>query len=337
MDRRECGSWKACGWLGIGVLIAFTTGCDDANSGAASQNCGAECTQGSFIDSPVEGIDYSGNAPLVFLDGIPAGARGFSGRTEAGGIFRWDPQVLDGSSPTAPPLLSFRVGQVELGSAPAGSVLTPVDLVPGATNETDPLVLGLTRFLLTADDDGILDEVRIAPEARTWAEANTINFSSPNQLGRSLTELASAMGKSPVLDGEAERHLKESLARILDGTYTGRWENLGGSEAAESPNCGQGSDSGVVTITVAATIGAGVDLDLVGTLVGLAVGAGNTTFAAQGQGFGTDGLLLSEKITITASPGGAVDLIEGIVTRQGELRAGWSGEAGAGCMLGSKQ
>lgn len=85
--------------------------------------------EGVFIDSAVEGLEYE------------TATR--TGMTDENGTFMYQ----EGNT------IRFYVGDVVLGEGPAKSVMTPIDLVDGATDETHPAVINMTRFLQTMDDD----------------------------------------------------------------------------------------------------------------------------------------------------------------------------------------
>jgi para-nitrobenzyl esterase len=55
--------------------------------------------------------------------------------------------------------------------------MTPVDLVAGAQNETDPTVTNITRLLITLDEDNIIGNgITISPEVREALVGASINF-----------------------------------------------------------------------------------------------------------------------------------------------------------------
>jgi uncharacterized protein YkwD len=51
-------------------------------------------------------------------------------------------------------MITFAIGDVVLGQATASGMLTPIDLVPGAADETDPMVTNICRLLQSLDVDG---------------------------------------------------------------------------------------------------------------------------------------------------------------------------------------
>ena len=84
---------------------------------------------GRFLDSPVEGIDYTSG--------------GVSGTTDSSGTSQY----------TQGQKVSFSVGDVTIGSGTPAEVMTPVDLVSGGNTDSAEVV-NIARFLKTLDDDG---------------------------------------------------------------------------------------------------------------------------------------------------------------------------------------
>jgi len=128
MDCAQC----IRGYIAIGILTLLTAcgGGGGGGGGDESTNlCTTTCT-GIFVDDPVAGLHYE----------TPT----FSGTTNSAGEFDY----LPGETVT------FSIGGIVLGSAEAGPVVTPLTLVSGATDATDPVVTNIVRLLLTLDDDG---------------------------------------------------------------------------------------------------------------------------------------------------------------------------------------
>ena len=69
-----------------------------------------------------------------------------SGITDGAGTFMYH----EGES------ITFLVGDIMLGSAPGNFIMTPIDLVPGAVDETHPTVTNICRLLQSLDQDGNL-------------------------------------------------------------------------------------------------------------------------------------------------------------------------------------
>ncbi|MBN1663432.1 MAG: carboxylesterase family protein [Deltaproteobacteria bacterium] len=101
---------------------------------------GADLQTGVFLDSPVAGLSYS--TPNV------------SGTTDAAGKFNYYPYET----------VTFSVGGLTLGSAKGKAVVTPTDIVSGATGAGDQRVANMLVFLQTLDQDGDLNNgIQITP------------------------------------------------------------------------------------------------------------------------------------------------------------------------------
>ena len=87
------------------------------------------------MDSPVNGLKYGANPS------------GLYGTTRTGGKFI----CKEGDT------IGFYVGDVALGQTLCKEIVTPIDLVPGAIDETDPtenpIVTNIARFLQSLDND----------------------------------------------------------------------------------------------------------------------------------------------------------------------------------------
>ncbi|MCP4347788.1 MAG: serine hydrolase [Desulfobacterales bacterium] len=117
----------------------------------------SEVKQGIFLDSPVEGLFYiSGNQ---------------SGYTDSEGKFTYE----EGKSVT------FKIGDIVLGEAPGKAVITPIDIVQGAADETNQAVTNILRFIQTLDDDYNPDNgIFISEEVREKASGKNVVFSEPD-------------------------------------------------------------------------------------------------------------------------------------------------------------
>lgn len=113
----------------------------------------ASTAQGVFLDSAVEGLRYETET----LDGV----------TDALGTFEYD----SGEE------VSFYLGDILLGSAPGGAVLTPIDLVPGTDSPLHPQVTNIIRFLQTLDDDALAaNGIRILADIADALQGQNIDF-----------------------------------------------------------------------------------------------------------------------------------------------------------------
>ncbi len=105
---------------------------------------------GVFADSPVSGLNYE-TATL-------------SGVTDSNGTF----QYADGETVT------FSIGDLDIGSALGAEMLSPVDIVDGATDPSDARVTNLCVLLQTIDQDGSLNNgIQITPEIAEIISSNS--------------------------------------------------------------------------------------------------------------------------------------------------------------------
>lgn len=142
-------------------LLIFLIGCSsDSGQGvprvdpAGGNTVTVELQTGVFIDSPVEGLEY--------VSGSVQGA------TTSDGSF----DFAEGDD------ITFSIGSVTLGSAAAKPVMTPLDLVQEAVDETHQAVVNIARFIQSLDDDGNIDSsISISSEVRSvLGSASFINF-----------------------------------------------------------------------------------------------------------------------------------------------------------------
>lgn len=89
--------------------------------------------EGAFVDGPVSGLNFK--------------TVSVSGQTDSNGIFKY----RDGDT------ITFSIGEIVLGSVKAKALISPVDLVPGATDAFHPTVTNIAAFLQTLDHDGYLN------------------------------------------------------------------------------------------------------------------------------------------------------------------------------------
>lgn len=112
----------------LALMVAPLLACG-GGSGTGSATSSDPAT-GTFVDEAVSGLHYQ----------TPT----HSGVTDVNGTFTYTPGET----------VTFSMGDVMLGQGTAKSFMTPVDLVPGATNESHPAVTNMARMLQTADNDG---------------------------------------------------------------------------------------------------------------------------------------------------------------------------------------
>lgn len=142
----------------IAVCALFLNGCGggsySSSTGAATP---AATSQGVFLDSAVEGMRYVSGS--------------LSGYTGSDGRFGYE----TGQS------VSFYVGDILIGEATGEAVVTPADLVPGATDQTHPTVSNICQFIQSPDDDGDWSNgITITRIQDALAEGRTVSRSLPS-------------------------------------------------------------------------------------------------------------------------------------------------------------
>ena len=104
------------------ATLVTTTACSGGGSSSSAASVDNPLT-GVFVDAPVGGLNYQ--------------TATMSGITDENGTFKYH----EGETVT------FMIGDLMLGSAPGSDIMTPIDLVPGAVDETDPTVTNICRLL----------------------------------------------------------------------------------------------------------------------------------------------------------------------------------------------
>jgi hypothetical protein len=142
-------SMKTIQILIINLSFFILTACGDGSDGS-----GQTALKGSFIDSAVEGVTY-----ITFQH---------SGTTDSAGTFTYLPGQI----------VSFYIGDILIGSAEGAAMLTPLDFVPGAVDETDPEVTNILRFVQSLDEDSDPDNgITISAATATAAIGQSFDFS----------------------------------------------------------------------------------------------------------------------------------------------------------------
>ena len=109
------------------TLLITTIGCS-SGGGSVDPSINTPLT-GVFLDSPVDGLGYETDT--------------MQGVTGPGGVFSYH----SGES------IRFFIGDIELGVTEAMPIVTPIDCVKGAIDETDPMVTNMLIFLQSIDFD----------------------------------------------------------------------------------------------------------------------------------------------------------------------------------------
>jgi hypothetical protein len=264
---------------------ASVTGCGDSDNGNPVGGGTPGSSQGVFLDSAVEGLTFAGG--------------GETGETDAQGMFTY----RSGSS------VEFSVGGIVIGSGQPFAIMTPVEVVPGATNELDDTVTNIARFLQTVDDDDDLSNgIAITQAVRNAAAGRSIDFgqaastfdTDPNvqSVVSDLTSETTAGMRALVSIQDARDHLNTTLLASYDGSYQGTYS------LDQDPN----SAVGTWHITVAP-------------------GAVGCTFSQSGSttvsSFILNGTMTLPGILDVATPGGA--FIYGTIARDGSVTGRWYG------------
>lgn len=193
----------------LSVMLS-ACGSDNNDNKNNDDKSGDQPQTGAFIDSPVAGVTYV--------------AGDLTGVTDANGQFSYK----QGGT------VIFRIGDIVLGSASGAGIVTPVELVTGAADETNPTVTNLVRFLLTLDNDADPDNgVTITSGVTNLAVNKSINFNQSitdfendgnlqTTLGE-LTAVTAAGARSLVPAAQAQNHLNGTLITLLAGDYTGNF------------------------------------------------------------------------------------------------------------------
>ena len=222
-----------------GLLILTACG----GGGGGSSNDGPQIKEGRFIDSAVSGLSFSSGEQ--------------SGKTDVNGTFFYE----EGKA------ITFSIGQTTLGTTTGKPIITPVDLVDGANDESNPTVINITRVLLTLDDnanpdDGILitDVVsNLSSPSLIPVDLDPVDFSNDGDVETwisSLTSATNAGARTLVGAAAAEAHLRASLLGLMAGTYSGnfrgddsgRWE-FTVDDNGQIEGCALSNDGTIISVT----------------------------------------------------------------------------------------
>ena len=268
------------------VLFIFTLALNACGGGTAATGA----SRGQFIDAAVEGIVYT------------SGSR--TGITDTNGNFIYE----TGKSVT------FSIGGIVLGTISGSAIITPVQLIPNAVNQTDPAVTNIVQFLLTIDaDQDETNGIQITNAIRAAAANLSLDFTLAgfdadgnvsNVIG--ILTTAGLGNRTLVSNAFAQSHLSDSLFAIMAGIYTGSFS---------------GTDTGNWSVTVA------TDGTVIGT--GNSNSSGGFTISGNVDSSGTASLTATGNATTSWS--GMIDITNGNFT------GSWSGGADSGNFSGTKQ
>lgn len=174
----------------ISAMVILYGCSDDGGSGS-------QINTGKFVDSHIEGIDFS----------TPT----YTGTTDSQGTFKYQPGET----------VSFYVGGVYLGSTQGEAIVTIVDLVAGASDIYHPVVTNIARFLQSLDEDeNPGNGIQIAISTINSLQQRNIDIIDPDMdfdNNIEIQNLLSEIGNIPVTAYEAQQHFLEFMNGELNG------------------------------------------------------------------------------------------------------------------------
>ncbi|MGD0209390.1 MAG: hypothetical protein ABSC14_00235 [Desulfomonilia bacterium] len=222
-DGKKALERVRCIGFSLFLISLALTGCSSSDSGPR---------HGIFNDSTVEGLTFKTET--------------LAGETDSQGRFSYMPGET----------VTFSIGGIVLGTATAKSIITPVDLVAGAQNETDPTVTNITRLLITLDEDNDPDNgITISPEVRTALADSSVDFEQDTTLFaqdaevleviKTLNLLYTGETVEPTLCTvqEAQDHLGKTIDALANSGYehtsaSGGNRGFGGGGGSGGGGCG---------------------------------------------------------------------------------------------------
>ena len=215
----------------LALLFSFTglvAGCGGGGDSPVANP--PATTTGTFVDSATQGIAYTCGTT--------------TGVTDANGTFNF----VAGDNCT------FKLGGITLGTAAGKSLLTPVDLVVGASSETNPVVSNIAQFLISLDNDSNpANGIVIDPAVQTALAGKALDFTlAPAAFASAAQALVSAViaGRTLVSTAAAQAHLGVTLAGRFSGAYNCTYSGVatnGTQSANVSGTAAVSIASGVVT------------------------------------------------------------------------------------------
>lgn len=185
-------------------LSILPIGCGGGGGGDGDDAGNTTVLEGVFLDSPVEGLDYETATE--------------SGVTDENGTFKY----LAGQN------ITFSIGNLEFVTVFVQSYITPIDLVPGATDETDDRVTNICKLFQALDEDGNLSNgIKITSSMKAIVSDADLNFylsTSDFDNDQNVQNLFEDLNNAGVFtdiglrdlpsDEEAQNHLFTTLAAL---------------------------------------------------------------------------------------------------------------------------
>ncbi|MEJ2687197.1 MAG: hypothetical protein P8124_08295 [Gammaproteobacteria bacterium] len=246
-------------WIASALTLVLLNGCGGGSSSSGTTSTASAATaQGVFTDSPVQGLRYVSGKQ--------------SGYTDSKGGFTY----AKGKT------VSFYIGDILVGQTTGQAIVTPVDLVSGAKDQTNPTVSNIAQFLQSLDADGnpsngitiTSQESRLAAGASVNFKQSTTAFAGDGNvqtLVAKMTAVTSAGARGLVSASTAQGNLQNTLLGLLAGNWSGTYG---------------GGDSGTWSVSIDTTgniTGSGKDQTYGGfRITGTVASSGTATFAAGG-------------------------------------------------------
>jgi len=212
--------------IGLSILLAACGGGGGGDTESASQ--------GVFLDSPVEGLRFETATQ--------------SGTTDANGTFSYMPGEM----------VEFFIGDISLGRVAGAATLTPIDLVPGAMDETNEYVTNMLRFLQSLDDDlDATNGIQITSTFQAAMMGQTLDFMQATaDFETAFNSLSASMlgGRGLVSIVDAQAHMRDTLDGMMGGgSDPGNPGGLGSLSVS-------GADTGVIGSSFSPTSGNGTTI-----------------------------------------------------------------------------
>jgi hypothetical protein len=206
-------------------------GCGGGGGGSDNSSNGSTVIEGVFLDSAVEGLNYKTDTQ--------------TGITDNNGTFKYQENEV----------ITFSIGSIDLGQTTGKTIITPIDLVEGATDANNNQVINICRLLQTLDDDSNVDNgITITEIVNSAAKGISIDFNADvNQFDETvesdidkLTSLTSAGQRELVSVNDAQDHINQIFQDDDGDGYTETEGDCNDSNADINPGeteiCGDGID-----------------------------------------------------------------------------------------------